>query len=95
MVTKIERPMTTPTKADIEAALRGTPYEGAENVSAYSHNTSEADFDASNEAIVNAARALEFERALVKMVMIDFNSTKSIAEAFGNARATLTKWGQL
>ena len=87
--------MTTPTEADIDAALRGTPYEGAENVSAYGHNTSEADFDDSDDAIVNAARALEFERALVKMVMIDFNSTKSIAEAFGNARATLKKWGQL
>lgn len=83
-----------PTSADIDAALRGTRYEGAKSIAVYNNDTTEADFEAADAAIVNTARALTLERALKLVLETDFRNTNSISTAFNNARETLSKWGQ-
>ena len=83
-----------PNKTDIEQALRNTVYEGAFNGSTEFHDTSAA-ANHINTDLLNAARAIELERALTKMLLINFRDDKSIAHAYQNAREVMQKWGQL
>ena len=82
----------TPTKSDIETALRNTVYEGALITSGNLHETAARP---TSMDLLNVARAVEFERALIKMLFINFRDDKSIAEAYQNAREVMDKWGQL
>lgn len=53
-----------PTAEDIQSALHDTRYDGAKNIAFYNDDTAEADFEAANNAVLNAARAVSLERAL-------------------------------
>lgn len=82
-----------PSKADIERALRNTAYDGENTTSGAFPKMPAVPHDSVD--LLNAARAIEMERALIKMLLINFQDDKSIAHAYQNARDVMKKWGQL